>query len=178
MTIVSLLRHACAIPLASVGIAQFELEVAQSHYDRRGRGGSASKAAYWARRAASHGSLKAQRLLASFYIAGYGVEKDYVEAARLYKVAADAGDPLGHHSFAWCCFRGVGVEKALDRAFYHWLEAAKDGVADAQAAVADCLFTGMGTDVDMTAAAEWARLAVRNGADGASELLSRIEGRS
>lgn len=173
--IISLLRYACAILLASAGIGRFEFEIAQSHYDRRGRGGSARKAAYWARRATSHGSSKAQRLLAAFYIAGFGVDKDYVEAARLYKVAADAGDPLGHHSFAWCCSQGVGVEKSLEQAFHHWLEAAKAGVADAQAAVADCLLGGMGTDVDLAAAAEWARLAVRNGADSAMELLRRIE---
>lgn len=175
MTIIHWLRYACALPLASLGIARFELELAESQHERRGRGGDAGKAAYWARRAAAHGSLKAQRMLAAFHIAGFGVAKDYAEAARLYKAAADAGDPLGHHSFAWCCFQGVGVEKALDLAFHHWLEAAKDGVADAQTAVADCLFTGMGTDRDPAAAADWARLAAKNDADGAVELLARIE---
>lgn len=60
MTIISLLRYVCALLLASAGIAAFEFEVAESHYNRRGRSGSASKAVYWARRAASHGSLKAQ----------------------------------------------------------------------------------------------------------------------
>lgn len=175
MTIIGLLRNACAMLLASAGIARFELEIAKSHYDRRGRGGSASKAAYWARRAASRGSSEAQRILAAFYIASFGVEQNYAEAARLYKVAADAGDPLAHFSYAWCCTQGVGVEKSPELAFHHWLKAAAAGVADAQAAVAECLLTGRGTDVDLTLAAEWARLAVKNEAEGASELLGRIE---
>jgi len=55
------------------------------------------------------------------------------------------------------------------------LKAAGAGIADAQFAVAECLFTGRGTDVDLKMALEWARLAVKNEADGASELLRHIE---
>lgn len=175
MTIIALIRHGGMWLLAAAGVARFEFEMALSHHDRRGRGGDAGKAVYWARRAVAHGSVEARRLLAAFLSVGYGVEKNAVEAARLYQEGANAGDAASHFSLALCYRDGAGVERSLEWAFEHWLQAAEGGHVEAQAAVAECLFTGQGTEADLEMAAEWARLALKNDAADAAELLGRIE---
>lgn len=172
MRITIFAKEIAALTLAHVGIARYELAVAQAIYDRRTLGRSAAAAAYWARRAAMHGSTKAMRLLASFYIAGYGIAQDYAKAKHFYKLAADAGDPEGMHSLAWCLFHGVGTERDSERAFGLWLEAARRGIAESQAAVADCLLRGKGVPVDLDMAMQWAELAYNNGASDAEELLN------
>lgn len=63
---------------------------------RRGRGVTQSNelAALWMKKAAAQNFALALRDLASFYQDGVGVEKDPAHALRLYRLAAQQGDPI------------------------------------------------------------------------------------
>jgi len=63
---------------------------------RRGRGVAQSNilAARWMIKAAAQGLALAERDLAEFYQQGIGVERDPDEAMRLFRLAADKGDPI------------------------------------------------------------------------------------
>jgi TPR repeat protein len=60
------------------------------------------------------------------------VVKDLVEAARLYKLAAESGSAIAQYNLGLCCNDGVGVEQA-HAAAARWFRAAADqGFAAAQ----------------------------------------------
>lgn len=62
----------------------------------RGRGVTQSDelAAQWMKQAAAQKLALAERDLAGFYQQGIGVERDADEALRLYRLAAQQGDPI------------------------------------------------------------------------------------
>ena len=63
----------------------------------------------WLRAAAKDGLPIAQSCLGLLYASGLVVEQDEEKAARLYRKAAEYGDPLGQTALALASFRGVGI---------------------------------------------------------------------
>ena len=49
---------------------------------------------------------------------GIGVEKDYAEAVKYYRKAADQGAAVGQYNLGLCYTDGVGVEKSFVEAVH------------------------------------------------------------
>lgn len=65
----------------------------------------------------------AQNNLGVCYQTGEGVEKNYAEAVKWYRKAADQNDALAQVNLAGCYAQGIGVTKDLSEA-YAWLSLA------------------------------------------------------
>lgn len=161
--------------LARLGIAKFQYELALGYYTARFGEQNPEKASMWCRRAAEQGWSPAERLLATFYVAGFGVPVDQGQVFYWNQRAADHGDALGQSALAWCYQQGVGTQANVTMAFKWWLEAAQQGVPEAQYAISKCLLNGTGVSRDIPMAEQWCGLALKNGAAGAAELLRQIE---
>ena len=86
--------------------------------------------------------------LAQCFLFGHGTPKNLVEAARLYKIAAEMGDADAQFSYGLCLQRGDGGPCNPLEAFT-WLKRAADaGLADAQCNVGHALLTGHGVEED------------------------------
>ena len=84
--------------------------------------------------------------LALCYSAGRGTPKNSVEAARLYKIAAEMGFAEAQFNLGVCLQQGDGVPRDPVEAFT-WLKRAADvGDADAQCNVGHALETGHGVE--------------------------------
>ena len=63
------------------------------------------------------------------YEYGKGVEKDLVQAAVLFRQAADQGHAAAQNHLGWCYEKGQGVEKDLVQAAVLYRQAADQGGA-------------------------------------------------
>ena len=75
---------------------------------------------------AKEGDLQACNYLGTHYYLGVGVERDFVEAVRWFRVAALAEDPQGQRNLGVMYLRGLGVKKDFHQA-YGWLYFAHEG---------------------------------------------------
>jgi hypothetical protein len=79
---------------AELGDARAQRLLALRYWRGRGVVQSDALAAYWMKKAAEQRLVLAERDLAGFYDQGIGVERDPNQALRLYKSAAQRGDPI------------------------------------------------------------------------------------
>ncbi|QZT39003.1 sel1 repeat family protein [Halosquirtibacter xylanolyticus] len=77
-----------------------------------------------------------------------GVERNYTEAFKYYKMAADAGHHLATYSLARSYYRGEGVEKNFDIAYPLYKKAASFNIPVAKFRVGTCTFSGKGVVQD------------------------------
>ena len=75
-------------------------------------------------------------------------QKDYAEAMRDYRLAADAGDASAMNSTGWLYENGWGVDKDLAEAMVWYRKAADTGYAEAMNNVAWLYEHGMGVQQD------------------------------
>ena len=61
------------------------------------------------------------------YYHGLGVKKDYKEAARWVRKAADQGDAQAQYNLGTICETGRGVKQELEEALAWYIKAAKQG---------------------------------------------------
>lgn len=109
------------------------------------------------------GSAVAPAEQARRHFVGDGVTQDYTEALRLYRLAAEQGDPEGQNGVGACYAKGAGVGRD-DREAAKWFRlAAEQGFAKAQLNIADCYWDGLGVDPDCVRALMWAALAAAGG---------------
>jgi TPR repeat protein len=113
----------------------------------------------------------AQDSLGSFYENGTGVDQDYTEAARLFRLAADQGHANSLMKLALCYIRGTGVDQNHPEAVRLYRLAADQGYASAQTFLATSYATGMGVDQDYAEAVRVYRLAVNQGYAPAQYML-------
>jgi TPR repeat protein len=110
------------------------------------------QAAVWIRKAADHGYLPAQAVLASFYLNGWGVQQDAKQALEWYRKAADKGYPLAQVTLAALYHGGTGVAQD-DAMALQWARKASDqNYAPAQSMVAGMYHNGWGVKKDDKAA--------------------------
>lgn len=81
---------------------------------------------------AASGDAAAQMKLGTLYYKGHGVNQDYVEAARLFRLAAEKGDPYAQSNLAYMCEVGEGVPQDYQEAAKWYLKAAEQGNVQAQ----------------------------------------------
>ena len=105
---------------------------------------------------------------------GEGVEQDYTEAARLYRLAAEQGDAVAQYSLGDCYQNGEGVEQDYTEAARLFQLAADQGYADAQENLGLLYFKGNGVQRDCDAALYWLRLSGKTD-DSTVSVIKEIE---
>ena len=103
----------------------------------------------------SQGNKKASYSLASWYLNGFHVRKNYKRAFSLLKIAVEGGSENGFTLYkdalsdiAVCYELGHGVEKDLHKAFHYYLLSAFSGDAQALEEISRCLYYGIGVSKD------------------------------
>lgn len=82
--------------------------------------------------AAERGDADAQFNLGLCYYNGWGVSKNYVEAARWFRKSADQGYAKAQYNLGYCYYIGNGVAKNCVEAVRWFRKAARQGHANAQ----------------------------------------------
>ncbi len=120
------------------------------------------EAVQWYRRAADQGIPQAQTVLADRLMQGVGVDKNYEEAAKLYRAAADKLPQAAAHLGDLYCY-GIGVKEDGAECAKWYLKAAQAGDAHAQAALGGLYNVGNGVPKNDTEANKWLLRAAEGG---------------
>jgi len=102
--------------------------------------------------------------------------KDYAEAYRQWKAAAEGGDAEAQFDLAILYAQGLGVTRDLGVAMRWYRSAAEQGNAQAQFAMGQIYSRGWGAPSDTTDAMRWMQMANDPNSDGSPTNWSRIEG--
>lgn len=101
----------------------------------------------------------AAHALATWFIHGIGVRKDFARAVALEEIALRAGVAEAASNIAYAYESGKGVPKDLERALLFYRKAARLGDAEAAYEVGRCLFYGIGTRKNEALGRKWVRRA-------------------
>ncbi len=104
----------------------------------------------------------AQYTLGAFYFVGQGVERDYAEAVKWYRRAADQNLVSAQISLGYCYEHGQGVDQDVTEAVKWFRKAAEQNSAGAQYALGKHYAEGTGVEKDYVEAYAWFNLAVKN----------------
>jgi hypothetical protein len=152
-----LLLHAAIVPLsaqpASTGVLMFEEIKAR----------------------AENGDAALQYQLGLYYFNGTSVAKDYLEAARWWRKAADQDYAPAQYQFGLCYYAGYGVEQDYAESVKWWSKASEHGNTPAQYNLGCCYFYGYGVDKNLVAADKWLNIASAAGSENAHLLLPKVE---
>lgn len=102
---------------------------------------------------------------------GRGVAQDYVEAVRLYRLAADQGHARAQCDLGLMFDCGLGVKQDKAEAVRLYRLAAEQGQAFARFSLGRMFDVGRGVEQDKTEAVRWYRLAAEKGNAGAQVRL-------
>jgi hypothetical protein len=89
------------------------------------------------------------------YASGEGVPKDYTQALKWYRQAADQGHVVAQHSLGTMYALGQGVPQDFTQAVYWYRKAADQGDAGAQAILGRMYASGEGVPQDYTQTRYW-----------------------
>ncbi|WP_235561368.1 hypothetical protein [Brevundimonas sp. Root1279] len=123
------------------------------------------------------GHPAAQRYLSSLYETGdFGVKPDAAESARLLRLSAEGGDPLGMHTYGLDLYAGAdGLPADKVQGLAWLLKAAEVGVTDSQYNVAVVYERGSdGIPADPVEAFKWYLIAARAGDAEAQAGVDRL----
>jgi len=135
----------------------------------------AACAKMWLEPAAGQGRVGAMSLLAWLH-AREGTEAALVQAAKLYRAAAEAGDLAAQNNLGEFYETGRGVPREPAQALDWYRRSAEHGFAPAQFNLARLLAFGVGIERDVVSARGWATKAQRQGISQAAELLELLAG--
>ena len=107
----------------------------------------------------------------SLYFGYWGCETNAVLASKLYKVAAEKGDPMAQYNIGVCYANGYGVDKNELMAFKFFQDSAIQKTAIAQYALAECYFYGRGCKKDENQEVYWLKKAADQSLSAAEWLL-------
>ena len=152
----------------STGPDALRCELSLRHLD-----GETEPALGWARLAADLGDDHHQYLLGSYHYEGsHFVEKNHVEAAKWYALAAASGNVEAQLALGEMHFFGIGVEKDHGGAALWYSRAAARGNAIAQRNMGELYEHGWGVRLSREKAIQWYRLAAEQGDAFAQHLLA------
>ena len=103
-------------------------------------------------------------------------EKNYTEAVKWYRKAAEQGYTIAQHNLGTCYYYGHGVAKDYAEAVKWYRKAAEQGLANAQYGLGLCYEYGYGVAKDYTEAVNWYRKAAEQGHENAKKQLNNISG--
>ena len=102
-------------------------------------------------------------ILVIAYFDGEGVEQDYAEAVKWYRLAAEQGDAVAQNNLGYAYRNGAGVEQDYVEAVNWYRLAAEQGDAHAQLNLGDAFYNGEIVEQDYVEAVKWYRLAAEQG---------------
>ena len=102
-----------------------------------------------------------------------GIEKDFEEAVKWYRKAAEQGFDIAQDSLGNCYYLGHGVDEDYVKAVKWYRKAAEQGLCTAQDSLGDCYYYGRGVDEDDAEAVKWYRKAAEQGLDTAQFSLGQ-----
>jgi hypothetical protein len=183
--------HVAAAYRASLCLANTDPERARQWLGQSARGGHAGAqeamgrtcientsidaacAKRWLEPAAGQGRVGAMSLLAWLH-AREGTEAALLQAAKLYRTAAEAGDLAAQNNLGEFYETGRGVPRQPVQALDWYRRSAEKGFAPAQFNLARLLAYGVGTERDPASARGWATKAQEQGIGQAAELLKLL----
>jgi len=118
--------------------------------------------------------VQALYAIAHHYQHGQGVEKDWPEAAKWFRKAAELGFSPAQDKLGLMYEHGLGVAKNWREAAKWYLSAADKGNADAQYHLGVLYGNGEAFPVDYCEAAKWCRKAAEQGHSDAQSTLGRM----
>lgn len=121
-----------------------------------------------------HGFARAQKILGNMYAKGQGVPKDYVEAVRWFRLAAEQGHVKAQYNLGLMHVKGWGVPKDYGEAGKWWRKAAEQGHAGAQYGLGVMSAEGKGVPLDSVQAHMWYNLAAGQGDESATKERGRV----
>jgi len=101
------------------------------------------------------GNATAQLWLANMYRRGYGVKRNYAEAARWYRAAAEQGEPSAMYNYAVHLRDGVGVTADAAEASRWFQRGAESGHPESMLNLGLRYFHGRGVDRDEVLGYAW-----------------------
>jgi TPR repeat protein len=107
------------------------------------------------------------------YDRGEGVDQDFKEAMKWYRLSADHGNPKAQVNIGFLYKEGKGVPQDHAEAFRWYRLAADQGLPRGQAAVGVAYATGEGILQDYSAAVDWCRKAAKQG-DASGQRCLRV----
>ncbi len=109
---------------------------------------------------AQSGNSLAQFYVGSLYRNGEGVDVDYLEAARWFKLSADNGEWISQSNLGQMYYLGQGVDQSYQNAAYYLELAATQGDPKSQHNLAHMHAEGLGVEKDINKAEFWYRHAI------------------
>jgi hypothetical protein len=97
------------------------------------------------------------------YDCGQSVPRDYVEAAKWFRKAAEQGDAEAQYNLGVMCYTGEGVQQDYAEAVKWYRKAADQGHAKAQNNLSLMYYKGDGVPQDYVLAHMWHNLAALGG---------------
>jgi len=122
---------------------------------KKGRKAHAHRAVPLLRSAADDGHAMAAHALATWYIHGIGMRKNFRAAVALEEVAARAGIVEAMFNLAFAYETGRGTDKDTTKALRLYRRAAAKGDRDAMYEVGRCVFYGIGTKKNERLGRKW-----------------------
>ena len=111
---------------------------------------------------------------------GYGVQRNYVRAARYLRMSAEFGSERGQFSYGMRCFSGEGVARDFEQAARYFKMSADQGYDIAQFHYGRCLYYGNGVSQNLEEAARYFKMCADQGNEygqiGYGHLLFSGEG--
>lgn len=134
------------------------------------------KAVFWLKKAAAGDDGFALYYLAQCYENGTGVEQNYGEAVRLYRIAAEREYPQAEafYELAHCYELGHGVPKDLAKAVELYIKADEEGDVRAALKLGECYEKGIGVEKNRSRAIEWYNVAAEQDDEDAISALYRL----
>ena len=134
----------------------------------------------WHKRSAALGFPPAQRDLGCLYRDGEGVERDYAESLRLFRLASAQGDAAAHYGVVHAYHDGLGVAVDFVRAVRHFRIAAEGvGFVSAQSMfdLGGCYLEGNGVPRSLSKARKWLVRPKKEGYDSAklNDRLAKVD---
>ena len=123
---------------------------------------------------ARKGNVKAQNNLGFMYAEGRKVPRDYVQAARWYRKAAEKGHSTSEFNLGYLHLTGQGVSQDYVQAAIWFGKAAEQGNAMAQYNLGYMAAKGQGVPQDQVQALMWFKLAATQGDKRAVESLGKL----
>jgi TPR repeat protein len=120
---------------------------------------------------AEWGKTTSQYELGLMYYKGQGVEQNYKEAFKWFRVSAQKGLPDAQFYLGLMYYEGKAVACNYSNALYLFLAAAKQGQTEAQFILGDMYISGQGVKRNYIKAYAWTSIAYKNGYDQAEQNL-------
>lgn len=120
---------------------------------------------------AEWGKTTSQYELGLMYYKGQGVEQNYKEAFKWFRVSAQKGLSDAQFYLGLMYYYGKAVARNYSNAFYLFLSAAEQGQTEAQFILGNMYISGQGVQQNYIKAYAWTSIAYKNGHNQAEQNL-------